>query len=413
MGERNLDFDTVIDRRNSGSLKYDFAKERGLPGGVIPLWVADMDFRVSSYIQDALIEQVNHGIYGYTETKADYNGVVAAWMKRHHNWDIKGYRIVKTPGVVPAIGAAINAFTEKGDAVLIQKPVYYCFNEVIELSGRRVVSSDLILSGDDDMTAPADTEREGGKRLRYHIDFKDFEQKVVDENIKLFLLCNPHNPGGRVWSRDELAELAEICARHKVVVLSDEIHEDIVYPGFEHNVFATVSPQAEEISVICTSPGKTFNISGLQIGNVIIKNRELYKRFRTSLEGNCGYSQANAAGIAACKAAYTCGEEWYEAVLKYLKANLDHLKEFLRLELPEIGLIEPEATYLVFLDFRKLGLSAEERRKLIVDRAGLWLDSGGIFGPLGEGFERINIACPRSVLNEALVRLKTVLSRHL
>ncbi|HCA21458.1 MAG TPA: aminotransferase [Lachnospiraceae bacterium] len=388
MAERNLDFDTVHNRRGTDSLKYDFAAARGYKEDVLPLWVADMDFKISSYIQDALQLQVEHGIYGYTETAKDYYDAVAGWMKRHHDWDIEGYKIIKTPGVVPAIGAAINAFTEKGDAVLIQQPVYYCFNEVIELSGRRVVSNDLVL------------------KKRYEIDLEDFERKIVEEKVKLFLLCNPHNPGGRVWTSDELKNIARICKKHNVVVFSDEIHEDIVYSGHKHTVFATVSEEAEDITLTATSPGKTFNISGLQIGNIIIKNRKLATEFKRSVNGIMGYSQANAPGITACRAAYLHGDEWYKAMLSYVEDNLNYLVEFLKTELPEVKLIIPEATYLVFLDLRGLGLSSEARRELIVDKAKLWLDSGEIFGKLGSGFERINIACPRVTLEKALTSLR-------
>lgn len=388
MAERNLDFDTVHNRRGTDSLKYDFAAARGYKEDVLPLWVADMDFKTSSYIQDALQLQVEHGIYGYTETAKDYYDAVAGWMKRHHDWDIEGYKIIKTPGVVPAIGAAINAFTEKGDAVLIQQPVYYCFNEVIELSGRRVVSNDLVL------------------KKRYEIDLEDFERKIVEEKVKLFLLCNPHNPGGRVWTSDELKNIARICKKHNVVVFSDEIHEDIVYSGHKHTVFATVSEEAEDITLTATSPGKTFNISGLQIGNIIIKNRKLATEFKRSVNGIMGYSQANAPGITACRAAYLHGDEWYKAMLSYVEDNLNYLVEFLKTELPEVKLIIPEATYLVFLDLRGLGLSSEARRELIVDKAKLWLDSGEVFGKLGSGFERINMACPRVTLEKALTSLR-------
>ena len=388
MAERNLDFDTVHNRRGTDSLKYDFAAARGYKEDVLPLWVADMDFKISSYIQDALQLQVEHGIYGYTETAKDYYDAVAGWMKRHHDWDIEGYKIIKTPGVVPAIGAAINAFTEKGDAVLIQQPVYYCFNEVIELSGRRVVSNDLVL------------------KKRYEIDLEDFERKIVEEKVKLFLLCNPHNPGGRVWTSDELKNIARICKKHNVVVFSDEIHEDIVYSGHKHTVFATVSEEAEDITLTATSPGKTFNISGLQIGNIIIKNRKLATEFKRSVNGIMGYSQANAPGITACRAAYLYGDEWYKAMLSYVEDNLKYLVEFLKTGLPEVKLIIPEATYLVFLDLRGLGLSSEARRELIVDKAKLWLDSGEVFGKLGSGFERINIACPRVTLEKALTSLR-------
>lgn len=389
MAERNLDFDTIIDRHHTNSLKYDFHEQRHRPADALPLWVADMDFRISGYIQDALEERVSHGIFGYTETDDAYREAVDGWMRQRHGWDTGDDRLLKSPGVVPMLGCAVTAFTNPGDPVLIQSPVYYCFTEIIRLAGRRVVSNDLVL-----------------KNGNYRIDFADFEKKIEENHIRLFLLCNPHNPGGRSWTEEELRRLGEICVRHRVIVVSDEIHEDITFQPHRHVVFEDLSPEIRDITVTCTSPGKSFNISGLQIANTFVHNPEICRPLKRALNGNLGYSQANTMGIAACVAAYTKGGEWFDACLSYIRENIRFLKKYLEENIPEIGMIQPEATYLVFLDFRKLGLTEAQREDFLLHKAKLWLDSGAVFGKTGEGWERINVAVPRATLLDALERLK-------
>lgn len=389
--ERNLDFDTVIDRKNTNCLKYDFAKRRGMPEDVLPLWVADMDFKTSSYVQDALTERITHGIFGYSEVQEEYFEAVRDWMKRHYDWEISFRWLVKTPGIVFALGMAVKAFTKPGDRVLIQLPVYYPFREIIEDNGRVMVSNTLIY----------------GKDNKYHIDFDDFEQKIVNENIKLFFLCNPHNPVGRVWTKEELIRLGDICYKHHVIVVSDEIHADFVFQG-KHQVFAGLKKEYEEIAITCTSPSKTFNLAGLQISNILIPNREIRGAFRKQLDA-AGYSQLNVMGLAACEAAYRYGDEWYEAMHRYIKENIDFTKKYVEENLPGVTMVDHEGTYLVWLDFGGTGLSVEQLEHLIIHEAKLWLDSGTIFGDCGKGFQRINVACPRSVLNEALSRIKDAL----
>ncbi|MDE5755170.1 MAG: pyridoxal phosphate-dependent aminotransferase [Oscillospiraceae bacterium] len=391
MAERNLDFDKMIDRRNTRCLKYDFAKRRGMPEDVLPLWVADMDFETSSYIQDALIERVNHGIFGYSEVQTQYFNIVRDWMKKHHNWDIQEKWLVKTPGVVFALAMAVKAYTQPGDSVLLQLPVYYPFSEVIEDNGRKVVSNDLYL-GDD---------------YRYHINFADFEQKIIQEKIKLFFLCNPHNPVGRVWTESELIQLGEICVRHGVIVVSDEIHQNFVFYG-KHQVFANLKKEFENISIICTSPSKTFNLASMMMSNIFIPNQELKRKFKKELDA-AGTSQLGIMGLVACEAAYSKGEEWYQAMFAYVSDNISFVKQYVEKNLPNVTMIDTEGTYLVWLDFRKTGLSVDELEHFIIHKAKLWLDSGKIFGKCGEGFQRINAACPRSVLKEALDRIRTVL----
>ncbi len=386
----NIDFDKVIERKDTDCLKYDFAVRRGRPEGVLPLWVADMDFKTSQKILDAIEERVRHGISGYTESREKYFEAVAGWMKRKHNWEVKREWLVKTPGVVFALAMAVRAYTEPKDAVLIQQPVYYPFTEVIEDNKRVVVSNDLVL----------------GEDGKYHIDFDDFERKIVENNIHLFLFCSPHNPVSRVWTEDEVTKIGQICHKHNVIIVSDEIHEDFVFGDRKHYVLANLKKEFEDISVTCTSPAKTFNLAGLQISNIFIPNEKLRLKFKREIAA-AGYSQLNTIGLTACEAAYNYGDEWYDAVMKYIAGNIDFMREYIRTELPQLKMTEPEGTYLVWVDFRGLGLSEHKLEELIVKKANLWLDSGAIFGKVGEGFERFNVACPRSILKQALEQLKT------
>lgn len=391
MAERNLDFDSVIERRNTRSLKYDFAAERGMPEDILPLWVADMDFRTSSYIEDALAERAKEGVFGYSEVKTPYFDIVRGWMERRHGWKPQEEWLVKTPGVVTALAMAVKAYTEPGDAVLIQPPVYYPFAEVIEDNGRRVVSNTLYRGEDN----------------RYHIDFEDFEQKIIQNNVKLFLLCNPHNPVGRVWTREELIRLGDICMRHEVIVASDEIHEDFVFQG-KHQVFAGLKKEYEDRCIVCTSPSKTFNLATMVLSNIFIPNQDLRKRFQRQLDA-AGISQLGVMGLIACETAYSEGEEWYLAMLEYVRGNIAYIKKYVAENLPGVTMTEHEGTYLVWLDFSGTGLSETELEHLIVQRARLWLDGGGMFGDSGKGFQRINAACPRRILEEAMGRLKEAL----
>lgn len=388
MAERNLDFDTIIDRKNTDCLKYDFAKRRGMSEDVLPLWVADMDFKTSSYVEDALAERARHGIFGYSESQTPYFEIVRDWMKRHHDWEVKEPWLIKTPGVVFALAMAVKAYTEPGDGVLIQSPVYYPFSEVIEDNGRRIVSNTLVL----------------GEDHKYHIDFEDFERQIKENQIKLFFLCNPHNPVGRVWTTEELTRLGDICLKYQVTVVSDEIHSDFIFRG-RHQVFADLKREYADITVTCTAPSKTFNLAGLLLSNIFISNRELRHKFRQQVNA-AGISQLSPFGLVACETAYTQGEEWYQAMLAYVAENIAFTKEYVEKHLPGVEMVEHEGTYLVWLDFRKTGLSVEELEDLIVNRAKLWLDSGKIFGKSGEGFQRINVACPRQILEEALHRIR-------
>jgi len=384
----NYNFDEVIDRRGTNSIKYDFAVERGKPEDVIPLWVADMDFRTPPAVTDALMKAVRHGIYGYSEIKSEYFEAIYNWFKKRFDWEVKRNWLVKTPGVVYAIAAAIRALTNEGDSVMIQRPVYYPFTECIIANNRKLVNNALVY-----------------KNGVYSIDFDDFEEKIIENNVKLFILCSPHNPVGRVWTRDELIRLGDICTRHGVIVVSDEIHADFIYKGHRHFIFGSLKDDFLNNSIICTAPSKTFNLAGLQVSNIFIANKEIKRNFKDEIR-RTGYSQLNTMGLIACEAAYRHGAQWLDELKEYLEGNLNFVRSFLKERLPHIKMVEPQGTYLVWLDFTELHLTEEELEDLIVNRAKLWLDSGTMFGMEGRGFQRINIACPRAILEKALKQLE-------
>ena len=388
MSEKNLNFDQLVERKGTHSLKYDFAEARGRKADILPLWVADMDFRTSSFVQDALRRQVEHGVYGYTESDDEYYDAVNAWMERRHGWKVEKDWIVKTPGIVFALAMAVKAYTEPGDYVLIQNPVYYPFREVIEANDREVADNVLV-------------QKEDGS---YEIDFEDFERQIVEKHVKLFLFCSPHNPVSRVWTKEEVERLGDICLKHHVIIVSDEIHADFVFEG-KHQVLVDLKEEYKDITVTCTSPGKTFNLAGLQISNIVIPNEALRKAFQHQVTA-AGYSQVGAPGIFALIAAYTEGEEWYQAMKQYVKSNIDFTHDWIKEHLPQIKVTETEGTYLVWMDFRALGLSDQELKDLIEKKAEVWLDGGEIFGDSGRGFERINVACQRATLVDALERIE-------
>ena len=382
-------FDKEISRKNTNSLKYDFAVERGRPADVLPLWVADMDFQTATPILDALHKAVDHGIFGYSEVKESYYQAVSFWFKKHFDWETKPELLVKTPGVVYALATAVRALTNPGDSILIQPPVYYPFYSVIRNNGRRIVENDLIYVNG-----------------RYEISFTDLEAKIREANVKLFLLCSPHNPVGRVWTRTELQRIGELCEKYGVTVVSDEIHCDFAFPESQHTVFTLACPKLAKHTIICTAPSKTFNLAGLQISNIWIQNAELRRKFQDEIDRS-GYSQHNSLGLVAAQAAYESGEEWLNQCKKYMRDNLDFLRDFLAKRLPEIKLVEPEGTYFAWLDCSELGLDRKKLHELVVDKARLWLDDGYIFGSKSENFQRIVLACTRKTLERALVQLET------
>lgn len=392
MPERNLDFDICIDRYNTRSLKYDFAKKFECPEDAIPMWVADMDFRTSSYVEDAIIKRAAHNIYGYSDIKEDdgFFEAVSGWMLRHHNFKVEYKWLVKTPGVCSAIVNAVRVFTKPGDAVIIQQPVYYPFSNIIVQNHRKRIISDLVLD-------------ENG---HYSMDFEDFEKKVKDNNVKLFILCNPQNPVGRVWTRDELQTIGNICKKYGVLVFSDEIHFDFDWIN-GHHVFQEVDDSFKEFTITATAPSKTFNLAGLQQSNIFIPNEKLRQKFATEYE-ILAQAEPNVYGIVAAEAAYRHGDEWYEAMTKYVRENIEYTKNFVNNNLTGVRMIEPEGTYLVWLDYRDSGIAPKELDKTMVHKAKVWLDAGEWFGNSGKGFTRMNVACPRKTLMEALERMNNI-----
>ena len=382
-------FDAVISRTGTGSLKYDFAMRRAGRTDLLPLWVADMDFALPEPVLERIHARVSHGIFGYTEPDDSYYDTLERWFLRRYGWKIDRSWNTVTPGVVYAISCAVRAFTGPGDVVLIQEPVYYPFREMIECAGRRCVSSTLI-----------------NHSGRYEMDFGDLEKKLSGTGAGLMLLCSPHNPVGRVWSEDELRRLAGICARHKVIVAADEIHCDFIYSGNTFVPFGRIMEEEKCSGIIMTSASKSFNLAGLQAANILIPDGRLRQKFRMANEG-AGYSQANTLGLTATKAAYDLGEDWLDSLREYLEETVRMADSFIRSRIPEVHLVWPEGTYLLWMDFSGLTRREGELHRLIRDGAHLWLDDGSIFGDSGRLFERMNIACPRQVVRTAFENLET------
>lgn len=383
------DFDKVINRWNTNSIKYANPKNHGLPEDSLPMWVADMDFQAPKEVLTALHHMTDHGIFGYSDNNDSYFAAVHDWFLERFGWDTKKEWLVKTPGVVFAISAAIRSFTKENDAVLIQRPVYYPFSSMIEENHRKLVNNPLTY-----------------KNGSYSIDFEDFEAKILTHQVKMFILCSPHNPVGRVWSKQELLTMASICKKHHVIVVSDEIHCDFTYEGITHTMFSTLGDEFLNNLILCTAPSKTFNLAGLQTSNIFIPNQELRQLFLAELS-RMGVMEINLPGLLACQAAYTSGQVWLSELKVYLAGNLSLIRDFLSARLPEIKLVEPQGTYLVWLDFSALHLSGRELDSFIATRAKLWLDGGSMFGEEGAAFQRINIACPRSIIEKALTQLET------
>ena len=375
------DFDKTIDRRATNSYKWDSA-----PEGVLPMWVADMDFRTAPAIIDALQKRVAHGIFGYTRVPDAYYDAVTSWFSRRHGWDIDREWIIYTSGVVPAVSAVIKALTVPGDKVIVQTPVYNCFFSSIRNNGCEMVSNPL--------RRTADT---------YEMDFDALERCAADPRTKVMLLCNPHNPAGRVWTPDELTRLGNICLRNGVTVVADEIHCELVYQGFKYTPFASLSDAFLHRSVTCVSPSKAFNIAGLQIANIVACDNDLRSRIEKAININ-EVCDVNPFGVAATIAAYNEGEEWLNQLVDYLHGNYEAMAEFCRRELAEFPITRLEGTYLVWMDCSSLGMSSDALEHALLDDARLWLNAGTMYGAEGEGYMRWNIACPRSVMLDGLNR---------
>lgn len=383
------DFDKTIDRRATNSYKWDSA-----PEGVLPMWVADMDFRTASAIIDALQKRVAHGIFGYTRVPDAYYDAVTSWFSRRHGWNIDREWIIYTSGVVPAVSAVIKALTVPGDKVIVQTPVYNCFFSSIRNNGCEIVSNPL--------RRTADT---------YEMDFDALERCAADQRAKVMLLCNPHNPAGRVWTPDELTRLGNICLRNGVTVVADEIHCELVYQGFKYTPFASLSDAFLHRSVTCVSPSKAFNIAGLQIANIVAFDNDMRSRIDKAININ-EVCDVNPFGVAATIAAYNEGEEWLNQLVDYLHGNYGVMAEFCRRELPEFPITGLEGTYLVWMDCSSLGMPSDALEHALLDDARLWLNAGTMYGAEGEGYMRWNIACPRSVMLDGLNRFLNFVRRR-
>ena len=383
------DFDEIIPRRHTNSYKWDTLEE----DGILPLWVADMDFRTAPPIVEALRRRVEHGIFGYTYVPEAYYKAVCSWFGHRHGWEIKKDWMIYTSGVVPAVSAIIKALTVPGDKVLVQTPVYNCFFSSIRNNGCEAASNPLVY-----------------ENRTYRIDFDDLEQKASDEKVKVMLLCNPHNPAGRVWLPEELARVGEICQRHGVTVVSDEIHCELTYPGHDYTPFGSLPEPFVRQAVACVSPSKAFNIAGLQIANIITPDDDLRKRIDKAININ-EVCDVNPFGVIATMAAYGEGGEWLDQLRDYLLGNYRFMEDFCTAHLPGFPICKLEGTYLVWMDCRQLGIPSEELEQRLGREARIRLNAGTMYGAEGEGFMRWNIACPRTMLTEALERFRDYVSR--
>ena len=386
------DFDKVIERRGTSCSKWD-GDPRAIDGvdypvgSPLPLWVADMDFEAAPEITRALVERAKHGVFGYPIVPDSCYDAIIAWMERRHGWRVQREWIHFTPGAVPAAHMAVQAFCQPGDKVVIQTPVYYPFYRTVENNGCHVLANPLRLTGD-----------------RYEMDFEDLERKAADPRTTLLILCSPHNPVGRVWSREELERVGEICARHRVRVVADELHCDIVMPGHKHAPFATLNEACRDLSMTTIAPSKTFNLAGLEATVVITPGDEMRQRFDNVMARN-SITRPNLFAITGMEAAYAHGEAWVDELLVYLKGNYDFLVEAMREGLPQVRVMPMEGTYLAWMDFRALESDPMKLQRKMLTEANVWLDEGWIFGPEGAGFERIVLACPRSILKDAVDRM--------
>lgn len=385
-------FDEVIERKGTDSVKWDGVESRWGRNDLIPMWVADMDFRTAPFVVEALKKRLEHEVLGYTFACKEWSESIVKWLRNRHGWAIRENMLTFTPGIVRGLAFALQCFTEKGDKIMVMPPVYHPFFLVSERNERQVVFSPLVL-------------KEGS----LYIDFDRFEKDIA--GCKLLILSNPHNPGGRVWTKEELHRIAEICYDKGTLVISDEIHADLTLPPYHHSTFALVSEKARMNSLVFMSPSKAFNMPGLASSYVVIENESLLNRFRTFMEAS-EFNEGHLFAYLSVAAAYSHGTEWLDQVIDYIQGNIDFTENFLKTNIPVIGMIRPQASYLIFLDCRKLGLKQEELNRLFVEDAHLALNDGTTFGKEGEGFMRLNVACPRSVLAQALQQLERAVSNR-
>lgn len=387
-------FDQIIHRENTNCYKYDLREKIFNNANVTPLWVADMDFRVADEILSDIKKRTDHGIFGYTYPYEGLYNSLINWMQQRHQWSIKEEQVLFFHGVVPSVAIAVQAFTEPGDKIIVQPPVYFPLFQTVENNQRKIVYNQLKF--------------ENGQ---YSMDFEDLERQI-DEKVKMILLCHPHNPVGRTWKKEELARLADISHQHNILVVSDEIHSDIVFPGHKHIPFATLSEEAAMNSITTVAPSKTFNIAGLAMSAMIIPNKSLFSKIARLIRKSQLHG-INLLGLVAFESAYNKGEGWLNQLLDYLNGNKDFIESYIKQNIPKIKVIQTEATYLSWFDCREIGLSHKDFTKFLVDKAGLGLSEGSMFGPGGEGFQRINFACPRKIIADSLEQLKKAVRTHL
>ena len=382
----DYNFDEVVCRKHTDALKLEALAPRWGRTDLLPMWVADMDFKTPPFIVEVMKKRMECEVFGYTARPESWYEAIISWQARRHQWTITKEMISFVPGVVPALAMAVQAFTERGEKVMIQQPVYNPFAQVIRNNHRELVNCPLEL-----------------KDGQYHINFEVFEEKI--KGCKLFLFCHPHNPGGRVWTREELQKVAAICAQNNVIIVADEIHADLTLPPYQHIPFATVSEEATQNSVVFASPSKAFNMAGLATSYAVIANPTLRRRFESYVEGN-ELAAGNVFAFNTVVAAYNKGEEWLQQMLNYVQGNVDEVIHYIEKYIPQLKVIVPQASYLVFIDFSALQLSQKEIVALCTDKAHLALNDGAIYGEEGKGYMRINLACPRSVVKQALIQLK-------
>lgn len=384
---KRIDFDEIIERRGTHTVKYDLRRLIFGREEVIPLWVADMDFRTPEFIVEAVQQRAAHEIYGYTIRPEAFYQSIQGWLLRRHNWKIKKNWIAFSPGVVPALALCVQAFTQPGDKILVQPPVYFPFFSTIKDNGRQLINNPLKLVNG-----------------RYQMDLADLEEKI-DARTRMIFISNPHNPGGSVWTPNELKALGELCIKHHIIMVSDEIHSDLVFPNHKHTPLASLSEAIANQTITTMAPSKTFNMAGLATAFAVISNPQLYQQYQQKLD-DFHLGNGNLFGVAALTAAYQQGDVWLDSLMEYLTGNVDFVIDFLARELPAIVPIRPEATYLLWLDFSALGYSQQELQQRLIGEAGLGLNDGVMFGFGGTGYQRLNVACPRQVLAQAMEQLK-------
>jgi len=391
------DFETMISRAGTGSSKWNqmYSFNPDVPPDIVPFSVADMELKNPPEVVSGLQKYVGEVVMGYTNPGDSFFNAVKSWMKRRHNWDIEADWIAATPGVVAAFFMAVNAFAKKGEGVIVMTPVYYPFYMAIEYNERKIARNPLLYKDGD-----------------YTIDYDGLEALAKDPANKVLLFSSPHNPVGRVWTEEELRRVGDICNANGVLMLSDEIHNDLIMPGYHHTVYATLGEEYKNNCIVLTAPSKTFNLAGLQGSNIIIPNEEIREVYRRQVRNETSLTRLNMFAYKACEIAYNESEEWLNQLIVHIQANYDFLKAFMAEHLPKVDVVRLEGTYLVWMDFRSYGLDSKVLERIMQFEALLFLDEGYIFGPDGEGFERINIACPKDVLEAGLIRLRDAMKKY-